>query len=86
MNYQDLKTGDVLSAKKYNILALAKWHKDWDAAQAQGLPMHQRPQLAFYGFYKPNGCEHRNDGYVRKTPNGSHWFKTKREAMAYVDK
>lgn len=86
MDYQDLKTGDILPAKKYNDLAVAKWHKDWDKAKAEGRHWGQMPQLAFYGFYRPNSGEHRTTGYVKKMPNGSHWFKTKREAMVYDDK
>ena len=53
MDYQDLKTGDILPAKKYNDLAVAKWHKDWDKAKAEGRHWGQMPQLAFYGFYRP---------------------------------
>lgn len=85
MNYEDIKTGQVLNARKYNELATAKWHRDWDKAKAEGRNWGMMPQLAFYGFYNKSG-NHRTDGFVRRTTSGSHWFKTKQAALAHTEK
>ena len=86
MQYEDIKTGQVIPAKLYNELSHAKWHRDYDKARAEGRDWGQMPQLAFYGFYSPRTGELRKSGYVRKMRSGSHWFKRKRDAIAYVEK
>ena len=89
MKYEDIKEGQVLSAKKYNELSLAKWHKDYEKASAEAHKMNywgNMPQLAFYGFYSPRTGEFRKTGFVRKLKNGSHWFKTKKEALEYKER
>lgn len=85
MRYEDIKTGQVLNAKTYNQLATDKWRRDWDKAAAEQR-WSTMPQLAFYGFYSPRTGNHRNTGFVRRTERGSHWFKTKTEAVNYREK
>ena len=84
MQYEDIKVGQILPAKKYNDLAVAKWHRDCDKARQEGRHWNM-PQLAFYGFYSPRTGDHRKTGYVRRTPHGSHWFKTKVAAIAHIE-
>lgn len=84
MIYEDIKVGQIINAKRYNELATAKWHRDWDKAKASGRDWGQMPQLAFYGFYSPRTGEHRKDGFVCRTSHGSHWFKTKTLANEFV--
>ena len=86
MRYEDIKTGQVLTAKTYNQLATDKWRRDWDKAKEEGRNWACMPQLAFYGFYNPRTGEHRTTGFVRKTERGGHWFKTKKEAVNYREK
>lgn len=85
MQYEDIKVGQVLSAKVYNELATAKWKRDWDKAAAEQR-WSTMPQLAFYGFYNQRTGDHRTTGFVRRTERGSHWFKTKKEAVEYREK
>jgi len=86
MQNEDIKTGQIFTAMKYNAISHAKWHRDWDKAKSEGRDWGQMPQLAFYGFYSPKTGELRKVGYVRKTENGAHWFKTKKEAFDYIEK
>jgi len=86
MLYEDIKVGQVIGAERYNELSLAKWHRDWDKAKAEGRNWSMMPQLAFYGFYSPKTGEFRKNGFVRRTTNGSAWFKTKKEALEYKEK
>jgi hypothetical protein len=86
MIYEDIKVGQVLNVVEYNKLSHAKWHRDYDKARLQGRDWGCMPQVAFYGFYHPKTGELRKTGFVRKTERGSHWFKLKRDALAYVEK
>lgn len=86
MNYEDIKVGQVMSAKRYNELSESKWHRDWDKAKSEGRDWSMMPQRAFYGFFSPKTGEVRNNGFVRKTRSGAHWFKTKTKALEYVEK
>ena len=86
MKYEDIKVGEILTAKKYNQLATDKWHRDWDKAKTEGRHWGCMPQLAFYGFYSPRTGEHRNNGFVRKTERGAQWFKTKTLAKEFIER
>ena len=86
MIYEDIKLGQVVNVKLYNQLSHAKWQRDWDKAKSEGRDWGCMPQLAFYGFYHPKTGELRETGFVRKLRTGSHWFKLKRDALAYVEK
>jgi len=83
MIYEDMKPGHIVTAKQYNEMAYAKFKRDFDKAVSQGRLPTEMPQVAFYGFYKPHTGEPQNTGFVCKTERGSHWFKLKREAIAF---
>lgn len=85
MIYEDLKIGQIIPAKEYNSLALAKYSRDCDKYRESGKNSGM-PQIAFYGFYSPRTQDHRKSGFVLKVERGSRWFKTKKEAVSYVEK
>jgi len=73
-----IKTGTILSTKRYNNIKYNEWKKHCDKLRNEGR-YNELPSILNYLWDK-------DYGYVYKTDYGSVWRKTKRELIEIKNK